>query len=144
MPDPVKTPHRGGSYLPVLPDGWHWSVKATGPDGASVEIKNLHCEEHPWNVRVVSGEGKGTREATKPTLSDAAKTAVAAAKGLDRITKAEADAAKARASLLDGLGGEIEPDDNPDDEVDVSEAEVTAAPGDEPIAESKESVAEIR
>jgi hypothetical protein len=136
-PAPDTTPAvRRGGYLPVLPDGWVYRILISdradeNASAASIDVVagNGDGEHH---VYVNTEDGRKT--ITKPSLPDAVRVAVDAAKALDRLAKSEAEFKAARQAALDSIGGDAEDD---------AEPMAAAAPaGDEPTTVNERLMAD--
>lgn len=102
---PVKS---RGAYLAALPKGWSYEISLVGPD-KDVRIRldaspKLDCAD----AHIVTVHGGDARRTTLrlDSLSDAAKTAVGAAKSLAKIYEKEQELAAERAALLSTLGSD--------------------------------------
>lgn len=104
-----ETPTKGrGAYLAALPKGWKYEISLVGPD-KDVRISldatpKVDCPDR----HVVTVHGRNARRTTLrlDSLSDAAKTAVGAAKSLAKIYEKEQELAAERAALLSTLGSD--------------------------------------
>lgn len=109
MPDMTTTPEpqttqtttgtRSG-YLPVLPDGWHYGVVATGPGDAR---SGVSADDDGTYTVTFLGSGE-RRSRSGLTFSEAVKALAAGVKVLDRVTKGEDEVRRAREEALSVLG----------------------------------------
>lgn len=119
--------------LPVLPEGWQYDVRITGPDG-SIDVQPvLYTSPAPGKAEYtveVRGKGRETRTLTKPNLGEALRGAAKAVKALNRLARHEAEARKARQSLLDEIGGEQHPEPEPEAPAKPAAQTPSTAPAD--------------
>lgn len=123
---------RRGGYLPVLPDGWAYTVRMLSDDGAS-DITIVPHDDTAFLVHVSSSAGR--KSLTRGTLAEAIRSGVDASKVLDRLARTEAEYAAARDAALASIGGDeddvvdatiIEPDGEPDLPPDTDEGADTS------------------
>lgn len=111
-----KTTGNRGAYLPVLPDGWEYEVRLSGPEG-QVHVSPRLDRTDAFAAYVVKVEAKaddGIRRPRfeRPTLAEAVREAAKAVKAVVRVGKHEAEARAARQALLDQIGDDpAEPED---------------------------------
>ena len=96
------------AYLPVLPDGWAYTVLLTGPGDQSVTVQpsaaRTLADQGEVTV-VVSGDGTMKRF-DAASLKDGVRSAVTATKALRAISEHEEKAAAAKRALLATIGAD--------------------------------------
>lgn len=92
--------------MPVLPDGWDYSVQVVGPSGTVT----VFPQTDGYIVQVNPGSG-GSRRVEAAGVGDALKVAAEAVKALDRLAKADTEYREAREKLLGALGDDAEDTD---------------------------------
>lgn len=103
---PTEAPAKsGGFHLPVLPAGWEYDVRISGPEGQSVAV-GRHRGNDSTVVSVDTGLGRGSQEKTfeADSLADGVKQGVALVRTLRDLSEHEKKSRAAREALLAQIG----------------------------------------
>ena len=103
-PDDPGTRGRRNGYLPVLPEGWTYTVNVSGPAGrVSVYPATEDTDPGEWVVNVHPSGGK-PRALPAESLADGIRQAADAVKALARLAKVEEEYQAARKAALAAFG----------------------------------------
>ena len=97
---------RRNGYLPVLPDGWQYSVTMLGPGG---RVSIHPDDESDWEVTVHPQGGK-PRPLPAESLADAIRQGADAVKALTRLAKVEEEYQAARKAAMAAFGDDTTAD----------------------------------
>jgi hypothetical protein len=121
--DPPARP--AGAYLPRLPAGWRYSINLDKADGTAEGVA-IRTGGGTFRVSVNGGAGPGGAFLDKPTLAEALRAGVKAAKALDQVAEHKAKASAVEQELLGSLQTALE-DGEDDDPTDPTPAEKVPA-----------------
>jgi hypothetical protein len=110
-PETPAERNRRNGYLPVLPDGWEYTVQIVGPGGRVSVYANEGGRGGPWVVQV-QPTGGTSRTLPAESLADGVRQAADAVKVLNRLAKVETEYQAARKAALAAFG----PDETPEDD----------------------------
>lgn len=121
------------AYLPVPPEGWEYMVTLVGPKGARIIASATDwpagAVEHPApGITVEVKAATVNKTFDVPTLKDAVRAAVDAAKAIDAIAEHEQRAKAATQKLLDTIGGNVTPEENGLEEFGTAAAAADTSP----------------
>jgi hypothetical protein len=107
---PTEQPAKsGGFHLPVLPEGWFYGVRLSGPDGQSITV--AHQYNGSVTVGVVTGLARGEQQLKSFEVESLAKGVQQGAKltrTLKDLAEHEQKSRTAREALLSQIGQSAE------------------------------------